>query len=104
MQSQLVGIKRLLVAYLGALAGVWGARGEAQRAGRLFGAAERLREDTHYQLEGVDLTVYEADAANTRAALGEDAFQQAWAQGRTMTLEQATSLALNENESSENES
>ncbi len=94
LESHRVGVKRLLAAFLSGLAGAWGARGETQRAGRVFGAAERLREEMRYQLEGVDLAVYDADVANTRAALGDDAFQQAWAEGRALTLEHAIEYAL----------
>lgn len=85
---------RLLSAYLGGLAGVLGAQGESERAARLLGAAERVREDIHFQLEDVDLAVYNADVATTRAALGDAAFQQAWAQGRALRMEQAVADAL----------
>ena len=41
-----------------------------------------------------DRAEYERDLAAARAKLSEDAFAAAWAEGRTMTLEQAVEYAL----------
>jgi tetratricopeptide (TPR) repeat protein len=71
------------------------ARGQMERAARLFGAVEATREKmggtpppfTIFQPE------YDRDVAAVRAALGEEAFTTFWAEGRAMTLEQAVALA-----------
>jgi len=64
-----------------------------QRAAHLWGAASALRDRIHAHLP----PSYEADYAPTldkvRAALGEETFTAAWAEGRALTLEQALSLA-----------
>jgi len=60
----------------------------------LFGAAELLREslrsrrDIDYQAEFAQHT------NSTRVALGNAAFEAAWAEGRAMTLDQAIEYAL----------
>jgi ATP/maltotriose-dependent transcriptional regulator MalT len=78
------------------LAAVAVARGEADRAARLLGAAQRLR-------EGGGLAVYtyrpdralqEGTMATARSRLGEPGFEEARALGRAMTFERAVEYAL----------
>ena len=70
-------------------------RGDPDSAARLLGAADATRKRTStagLQLwEGEDVT---ATIAETRAALGEDAFAAAWAEGSALGLSQAIDLAL----------
>jgi DNA-binding CsgD family transcriptional regulator/tetratricopeptide (TPR) repeat protein len=57
-------------------------------AARLWGAAESLRERCGIPLYPLDRVDYEPAVAAARTHLGEQAFADAWAEGRTMTLEQ----------------
>ncbi len=57
-------------------------------AARLLGAAEALREAVEMPLPPVELASYERSVAAARAQLGEQAFGQAWAEGRAMRPEQ----------------
>jgi hypothetical protein len=75
-----------------ACAGV--AQGDAERAARLFGAAERIRAAGGSFIEADLRLAHEHDVAAARAALGDEAFAAAWAEGRAMTLEQAVTDAL----------
>jgi predicted ATPase/DNA-binding XRE family transcriptional regulator len=79
--------------------------GGLERAARLFGAAAALRGSlTDAGSRGSSLgpaTVsrdeyeeYERQVAATRAALGEEAFAAAWAEGQAMTQERAIAYAL----------
>ncbi|MBI1742494.1 tetratricopeptide repeat protein [Candidatus Acetothermia bacterium] len=80
--------------------------GRMEQAARLFGAAEALREAisapispdaihrTHQGWRKTGRVDYDHVVALTKAALGEDTFTKAWAQGRAMTLEQAIDYAL----------
>ena len=76
------------------LAWAVGAQGHAERAARLFGAAEALRELVGTAL----LPHWQADhdraRAAAQAALGERAFARAWEEGRAMTAEQAIAYGL----------
>jgi hypothetical protein len=76
------------------LAGVAAARGQSERAARLWGAAEALRDsmrpDTPTDLQPLE----ECDLAAARCALGEAAFAAAWAKGRALPLEQVVADAL----------
>jgi predicted ATPase/DNA-binding CsgD family transcriptional regulator len=71
------------------LASVVAAQGELAWAARLWGAATFLRETIGMPLWPVERASYEQAVAATRAHLGQQAFSQAWAEGRSMTPEQA---------------
>jgi len=78
------------IAYnLEGLAGVVAAQGDPGWAARLWGMAETLRADSNMPLPPVYRADYERSVATARVQLGERAFAAAWAEGRTMTPEQA---------------
>ncbi|MDQ4000015.1 MAG: AAA family ATPase [Actinomycetota bacterium] len=79
---------------LAALAGVIQSAGQATRAARLFGAAEMLLQSLDAVLDPTGRLVYDSDLAATRLQLGEAAFEEARAEGRAMTTEQAVAHAL----------
>ena len=81
--------KQHIASSLEGLAGVAAEQGEAIWAARLAGAGESLREIIGTPMPAVDRIVYEHTLAPIRPQLGEKAFGIAWAEGRTMTLEQA---------------
>jgi predicted ATPase/DNA-binding CsgD family transcriptional regulator len=58
-------------------------------AAQLWGAAEELREAVGVPIPFVERADYERLVAGVRTRLGGQAFATAWAQGRTMTPEQA---------------
>jgi hypothetical protein len=65
------------------------------RAARIWGRAERLREEIGSALPPRERPRYDRQVAAARAALGDDAaFDLAWREGRAQTLEQAIALAL----------
>jgi predicted ATPase len=76
------------------LEGLAAADDQAALAARLFGAAEALREAIGAPLPPGDRVRCDRDVAVTRAALGEEAFAAAWAEGRSMSLDQAIADAL----------
>ena len=71
------------------LASVVAAQGEQAWAARLWGAAEALRETISAPLPPVFRAEHERAVAATRLQLSEQVFAAAWAEGRTMTPEQA---------------
>ena len=84
------------VYYVWGLGKVGAMRGRPLRAAKLWGAAEALREDMGMSLSYFDLAAsdYEQDLAAVRSTLGEASFEAAWAEGRTMSPEQAMEYAL----------
>lgn len=67
---------------------------DAERAARLFGAAEAIRAAIGAPLPPVDRPAYERDVAAARVQLGEAAFADEWAEGQAMPLAQAVSHGL----------
>jgi hypothetical protein len=63
-------------------------------AAMLFGAAEAIRDALGTPLPPVDRADHDRCLAAVRAALGEEAFAAASAEGRAMELEQAVAYAL----------
>ncbi len=77
------------------LAGVAAGRGQAERAVRLFGALESLRERMGVAAPwGAWQPLGERDLATAREELNPDTFDAARAEGRAMTLEEAVAEAL----------
>ena len=81
--------KDLLPICLEGLADVVGVQGEPAWAAQLWGAAEALREGMGVPISPVYRASYERAVTAARTELGEQAFAAAWAEGRTMTPEQA---------------
>jgi hypothetical protein len=67
---------------------------QPERAARLFGAADLLREDTGTPVEATDRTGRERAMAAARAALGEEVFAATWSEGQALPLDAAIALAL----------
>jgi hypothetical protein len=78
------------------LAYVAAAGGQAERAARLFGAAETVRETARVPLRLFERPDYDRHVAAARAALKEEAFAAAWAEGRAMPRDRAVDYALEE--------
>ncbi len=76
------------------LAGVAAAHGAPERAARLLGAADGLREILGAPLTPAGRVQGERRIAPARHALSESAWATTWSEGRAMTLEQAIAYAL----------
>jgi predicted ATPase/DNA-binding CsgD family transcriptional regulator/DNA-binding XRE family transcriptional regulator len=72
------------------------ARGRPARAVRLVGAAASMREVIGAPLSSSERTVLDCWLAPAHAALGEQASALAWADGRSMSTEEAVADALSE--------
>ena len=69
--------------------------GSCLHAARVWGAADRLRAEIGSPVEPNERPAYDLRVAAARAVVGDDAaFDQAWQEGRGLTLEQAIELAL----------
>ena len=73
-------------------AGVEVAQGQPMWAARLWGAAEALREAIRAPLPPIERADYERAVAAACRSLGEQAFAAAWAQGRSMSLDQVLTV------------
>ncbi len=96
-----MGLSSYAAVCLDGLARVAAMQDRPERAARLCAAAEAVREEISVPLSSpAHLPTARAERDRTvaaaRAALGEDAFAAAWAEGGNMVLEQAAAYALGE--------
>jgi predicted ATPase/DNA-binding CsgD family transcriptional regulator len=70
------------------MAALRAAYGQPEPATRCWAAAEALREEIGAPLENIEHTKHETFIAAAREALDEEAFANAWAEGRKLTPEQ----------------
>ena len=75
------------------LAYVAAARGEAERAARLDGAAAALRQVTGAKITGAHHADYDRLIADLHDTLGQDQFEAEWSASQTRTPEQAVAAA-----------
>jgi tetratricopeptide (TPR) repeat protein len=92
--SRDIGAKGLMPDGLEGLAWSAVAQGQPERAARLGGAAETLREALGMPLPREEQTGHDRAVRAMRAALSEDVFATTWEEGRAMPLQTAISLAL----------
>jgi predicted ATPase/class 3 adenylate cyclase len=76
------------------MAGLAAAEGDPIRSARLSGAAEALWEAIGIPLAPPDRARFEHFQTKARAAIDPAAYEQAWAEGRAMTMDQAVAYAL----------
>jgi hypothetical protein len=94
--QQDLGDKRGIVESLEGLAEVVGAGGQTSLAARLSGAAEAQRLALGMPQSPRESARMELHLARIRSALGEEVFSAARAAGRSMPLEEAIAIALQE--------
>jgi hypothetical protein len=70
------------------------AREDSERALRLLGAAEGLREKINIHMQPHEKAEYEREVADLHASLSENEFHTLWLQGRALTIDEAVELAL----------
>ena len=67
---------------------------QPERAIRLMGAAEALRELANSPMTGVERIEYDQEATVLHGQLSLEAFNSEWAKGRSLTMDQAIDFAL----------
>jgi predicted ATPase/class 3 adenylate cyclase len=88
------GLNLIVQSALEGFACVTGAEGEAERAVRLWGAAQALHETKGIPRDTDFLAEADARISAVRSGMGEQAWEEAWRKGRAMTLDEAVSYAL----------
>ena len=67
---------------------------EAERAAKLFGAAEALREFINIAMTIAERIEYDQEVADLRAGMDNEAFLSSWMEGRALSMEGAIEFAL----------
>jgi predicted ATPase/DNA-binding SARP family transcriptional activator/DNA-binding CsgD family transcriptional regulator len=92
------GMNQIVQGALEGFACVAGAQGKAERAVRLWGAAQALHQAKGIPRDADFLAEADARISAVRSGMGEEAWEEAWRKGRAMTLDEAVSYALEEEE------
>jgi len=92
------GMNPLVQSALEGLACLAAARIEAERAARLWGAAQTLHEIKGILRDTDFLAEADARISAVRSGMRAEAWEEAWHKGRAMTLDEAVSYALEEEE------
>ncbi len=93
LEWQRLGHRAAIAHELECLAIIAKSQEEDERAARLFGAAEVLRENINLPMTPFEHVEYAREVSDLRANMNEAAFAKAWADGRALTMEQAIALA-----------
>ena len=93
---QRIGHRAAVAHQLECIAFISKALEQSERAMRLFGAAEALREKIQINMTAQEREGYEKEVADLKANLDEKEFASLWAEGRSMTMEEAIELVLDE--------
>ena len=96
---QKIGHRAAIAHQLENFAFVAKAQEEDQRAAKLFGAAEILRENIHIPMTTFERVEYDREVNDLRVNMDEATFAKSWAEGRAMTMEQAIAYALENQDS-----
>jgi predicted ATPase/class 3 adenylate cyclase len=86
---QQLGHRAAVAHQLESFASVAKAQEQAERAARLFGAAESLREKINIPMSPQERLEYDREVSDLRQAMDEKLFASLWAEGRALTMEQA---------------
>jgi tetratricopeptide (TPR) repeat protein len=92
--GQTVGDRTALTWCLAGLGSAAALGGQPERAARLWGAAERLRQSIGCRPAPASRATYERAMSIAHAALGDDVYAAAWAAGRALSLDAAVAEAL----------
>ncbi len=96
--SRNMGRRPTVINALEGMASLAAAMGDAARSARLWGAAEAAREATGIALPPGDRALHEPYLAAARSGIAEAAWEAALADGRAMSLEEASDYALSREE------
>jgi tetratricopeptide (TPR) repeat protein len=99
---QRMGHRAAVAHQLECLAFIARALEQAEKATKLLGAAEALRQRIEIDMTPIEREGYEKEVADLRANMDEKEFSSLWAEGRSMTMDEAINLALSEESSRRN--
>jgi len=91
---QKLGHRAAIAHQLESFAFIAKAREQVERAARLLGAAEILRERINIPMSPIERTEYENEVADLHANMEAPSLAAFWAEGRVLTMEQAIEYAL----------
>jgi len=94
LEWQRLGHRAAIAHQLECFAFIAKAQEQTERAAKLFGVAEALREKINIAMMPQEQIEYDREIVDLRANIDEKTFASHWAEGRAMTMEQAIEFAL----------
>ncbi len=94
LEWQQFGHRAAIAHELECMAMIAKAQEEEQRAVKLFGAAESLRETINIPMTPFERAEYDPEITSLRANMDQTDFTRTWSEGRALTMEQAITFAL----------
>jgi tetratricopeptide (TPR) repeat protein len=94
LEWQRLGHRAAIAHQLECFAFIAKAQGEVERAYKLLGAAEALREKINIAMTPQERDEYERAIADLKSNLDEEQYTSLWSEGRSMTMEQAIQFTL----------
>ena len=94
LEWQRLGHRAAIAHQLECFAFIAKAQEQVEHALRLFGAAEALREKISIAMTPPERVEYDREVADLKANMDEKEFASLWAEGRSMTMDQAIQFAL----------
>lgn len=91
-----LGDERWVASSLEKMASVSIEEAQSERASRLYGAAERIREASDAAMYPFEIEDYKRSLDLLRSQLAAKTFADHWAEGRAMSQKQAVAYALEE--------
>lgn len=88
------GHRAAIAHQLECLAFIAGAERQPERAIRLLGAADTLREAINSPMTGAEMTEYDHEVSAVREQVSTERFDSEWARGRLLTMDKAIEFAL----------
>ncbi|MCI0554693.1 MAG: tetratricopeptide repeat protein, partial [Anaerolineae bacterium] len=95
LEWQRLGHRAAVANQLECFAFIAKAQEQPERAAKLLGAAEVLREKINIQMTDIERVEYNRQIAELKANMDDKDCISLWGEGRAMTMEQAIELALN---------
>ena len=96
LEWQRLGHRAALAHQLECFAFIAKVQEQPERAAKLFGAAESLREKINIAMTSQERIEYDREIADLRANMDDASFSSHWAQGRALPVDQAIDFALEE--------
>jgi predicted ATPase/class 3 adenylate cyclase len=97
LEWQRLGHRAAIAHELECLAMIAKSEEDEQRAATLFGAAEALRESVGLPMTPFEHMEYEREVNDLRANMDRTEYTRAWAEGRSLSMEQAIAFAMETN-------
>jgi hypothetical protein len=94
MEWQRLGHRAAIAHQLECFAFIAKAQEQVERALRMLGAAEALREKINIAMTPPERAEYEREVADLKSNVGKEEFEALWSEGRSMTIEQAIQFVL----------